>query len=125
VKPIPNNLFQLGRIILGSALLAKPDKVSKIWLGNNKSEPALTRGFAVRDIALGAATINAAQGPTNQYRLLLALGVAADLSDCLATAGSRAPKASKLLVTTMAAAATVNGLLLLKESYQQDPSLIP
>lgn len=67
-----------------------------------------------RDIALGAATI-VAEREGRGLAPLLAAGVMVDATDCLTTiaAGDRIPRKARVVSATVAALATLNGMLLL------------
>lgn len=117
VKPLPNTLFQLGRVALGAALVARPQITRGVW---KEEGQVLARGLGVRDIAIGAASIKAADSP-QYYRVMLALGVLVDSVDCAASYKSGASRVSYII----AGIAVINGLLLLKESRQADPMLLP
>lgn len=127
MAPLSNPIFQTGRIALGAGLWAAPRLASRAWLKDSASTRVALRGLGVRDVALGIATLKAEGENQDTYRTLLALGVIADLTDCLATANQKNPssKIGKSLVVTLAGAAAVNGLLLIKESRTPDPLLVP
>lgn len=124
---LSNPILQAGRIALGAGLWVAPQITSRVWLRDSQSTRVALRGLGVRDVALGFATIKAQGGNQNTYRALLMLGMLADLTDCVATATNKQP-ASRLgqaLVVTLAGAAALNGVLLIKESLKPDPLLIP
>lgn|SRR5690348_9646987 len=74
----------LGRIAIGIGALASPDLASKVFRldgANNPQLPYMTRMFASREIALGAATL-ASKGTAR--RTMVALGIAVDGADAYA-----------------------------------------
>ena len=54
-------LLAAGRVVLGTAIMIAPERVSGRWLGEeNAAHPVvadLARGLAARDIALGVAAL--------------------------------------------------------------------
>ena len=80
----------------------------------------MARAFGARDIALGAATI-AAQREGRGLAPLLAAGVMVDATDCLATiaAGDKIPRQARVVSATVAALATLNGVLLLSREMRR------
>jgi hypothetical protein len=105
---------------IGSAFVVDPARAGERWVGPGQAVAdggVMARAFGVRDLALGAATI-AAQAHGGGYRTLLALGVLCDAVDCAATvaAGDRIPPQARQVTAAVAAAAAVNGLLLLARS---------
>lgn len=124
MKPLPNWAFQAGRAVNGTVLLIAPERKIQPWL---QAQKLTGRALGIRDIILATATTKAEASSIKEYRLLLAIGIAADLSDCLILASRYRSRRHKrtLAGSGLAGLATVNGLLLLRESYQPDPSLIP
>ncbi|MFM9023376.1 MAG: hypothetical protein ACKOK7_06505, partial [Solirubrobacterales bacterium] len=87
------------------------------WVGEGVAGAdggVMGRAFGVRDFALGTATL-AAQARGGGYRTLLALGIACDAVDFAATlmAGDRIPPRARQVTAAVAAAAALNGVLLL------------
>lgn len=117
VPAVPNILFQAGRIAIGLAFVADPERAGERWVGPGLAGAdggVLGRAFGVRDFALGSATL-AAQARGNGYRTLLTLGIACDAVDLAATlmAGDRIPARARQVSAAVAAGAVVNGALLL------------
>ena len=117
VSPVPNFLFQAGRVAIGTGFVVDPDRAGAGWVGPGQAVAdggVMARAFGVRDVALGVATI-AAKSHRSGYRTLLALGVLCDAVDCAATvaAGDRIPPEARKVTAAVAAAAALNGLLLL------------
>lgn len=120
VPAVPNALFQAGRIAIGAAFVVDPDRAGERWVGPGQAVSdggVLARAFGVRDVALGAATI-AAQAHGGGYRTLLVLGILCDAVDCAATvaAADRIPPQARQTSAAIAAAAALNGVLLLARS---------
>ena len=120
VPAIPNALFQAGRVAIGLAFVADPERAGERWVGPGVAGAdggVMGRAFGVRDFALGTATL-AAQARGGGYRTLLALGIACDAVDFAATlvAGDRIPPRARQVTAAVAAAAAVNGVLLLAAS---------
>ncbi|MFM8560906.1 MAG: hypothetical protein ACKOB9_02260 [Solirubrobacterales bacterium] len=117
VPAVPNVLFQTGRIAIGLAFVADPERAGERWVGEGVAGAdggVMGRAFGVRDFALGTATL-AAQARGDGYRPLLALGIACDAVDLVATlmAGDRIPPRARQVTAAVAAAAALNGVLLL------------
>lgn len=117
VPAVPNVLFQTGRIAIGLAFVADPERAGERWVGEGVAGAdggVMGRAFGVRDFALGTATL-AAQARGDGYRPLLALGIACDAVDFAATlmAGDRIPPRARQVTAAVAAAAALNGVLLL------------
>ncbi len=117
IPAVPNPLFQAGRIAIGGAFVADPQRAGERWVGPDASAVdggVIGRAFGARDVALGVATV-AAQSHGGGYRTLLAVGVFCDAIDCGATllAGDRIPDRARVLTAAVAAGAALNGLLLL------------
>ena len=123
VPALPNVLFQAGRIAIGAAFVADPERAGERWVGEGVAGAdggVLGRAFGVRDFAIGAATL-AAQARGDGYRTLLALGIACDAVDLAATllAGDRIPPRARQVTAAVAAGAVLNGGLLLAASYRR------
>lgn len=84
--------MSVGRIALGAAVLAAPERVTAHWLGEeNAHAPAvadLARGLAARDIALGVAGLATLERP-RAGAAVLAMTAFADATDAAATAIAR------------------------------------
>jgi hypothetical protein len=100
-------LIALGRIGLGAAVLAAPEKVTSRWLGeDNAALPAvgdLARGLAARDIALGAATLLTLDDPVVGPRVQAGCALA-DGADVLGTIIARRHLPTKGMLGTVAIA---------------------
>src|SRR4051812_5890650 len=109
-----------GRIVLGTAMVAKPPLVASGWAGRDAVRPGgqvLTRALGARDAALGAATIAAMRGGQPLRPLVLA-GIACDATDLLATHAARSnlPRAAAPMIYALAGAALVVGAANLTDS---------
>lgn len=103
-----------ARIVLGTVAVTKPAEGTRIFRLDSSANPQLpfmTRLFASREIALGAATL-LANGPAQ--RQLVAVGVAVDVVDALAAyvAGSdrSVSRPTALMLGAPAVLATVAGV---------------
>jgi hypothetical protein len=103
-----------ARILLGTVALAAPAEGSKLFrldAAGNPQLPYMTRLFASREIALGAATL-VARGPAQ--RQLVAAGVAVDTADALAAFGAgrdrSVSRVTALLLAAPAVAAAASGV---------------
>ncbi len=117
---VPNTLFQIGRIVIGTAFVVAPAKAGDGWVGEAAVADGgvMARAFGGRDIALGIATI-AAASDRRLFTTLLATGVMVDAIDCAATvaAGDRIPQQARTVSGALAAGAALNGIgLLLRAS---------
>lgn len=88
-------VLNAGRIAVGLAHLVAPAQVGAQWFGRRAAADPATqvaiRAMAIREIALGAATIGTLQATGTSgkgFKVLAALGVAADVVDAAATAGA-------------------------------------
>jgi hypothetical protein len=108
-------LIAVGRVVLGAAVLAAPERVTARWLGaENASLPAvgdLARGLAARDIALGLAALYTLDDPLVGPRIQVGCALA-DGADVLGTVLARRhlPAAGALGTIAVAGAATIAGL---------------
>lgn len=95
-----------ARILVGTVALATPNEASKLFrldAAGNPQLPYMTRLFASREIALGAATL-LARGPAQ--RQLIAAGIAVDAADAVAAlAAGRDGSVSRLTALLLAAPA--------------------
>lgn len=108
--------LNVGRAVVGGALLAAPARAGAAWLGPEaqlESTQVMTRAMAARDLGLGLGTLVALRGGGGARPWLLA-GVLADAADLAATlaAGSALPPAGRNATALVAATATVAGLAL-------------
>jgi hypothetical protein len=109
-----------GRVAVGVAFLLAPTKVGRSWFGEAAGTPGgrlAVRTFAIREIALGAATVGTVRatgtGGTG-FRVLAGLGLAVDLVDTAATlAAWRALPATGRATVGIAAAAAAAGVSML------------
>jgi hypothetical protein len=108
-------LLAAGRIALGAAVLAAPEKLTARWLGEESSRiPAvadLARGLAARDIALGIAVLQTLDDRVVGPRLQAACAFA-DGADTLATviARNHLPRKGAIGTVAIAGASAVAGL---------------
>jgi len=108
-------LIAAGRVVLGAAVLAAPERVTARWLGaDNAALPAvgdLARGLAARDIALGLAALYTLEDPIVGPRIQVGCALA-DGADVLGTVIARRhlPTAGMLGTVVIAGAAAVAGL---------------
>ena len=96
-----------GRLALGVAVLAAPEKVTARWLGTHASHPAvryLARSLGVRDVALGVLALQTLDDPELGPRAQAACAVV-DSVDALATLAVR----SELPAAGIAGVAVVAG----------------
>jgi hypothetical protein len=110
----------VGRIVLGAALVARPQSATSMWVGRDGSRPGgqvLARALGARDTALGAGTLAAVRGgqPTTPWVLA---GLLSDATDLLAThaARERLPRGAAPLIYLLAGGALVAGLANLADS---------
>ncbi|HET6831321.1 MAG TPA: hypothetical protein VFH44_08240 [Solirubrobacterales bacterium] len=98
--------FAAGRAAFGAALIARPERVGRGWLGEVVDQPATQvaiRGLGARDLALsGGALVAAAQG-TGIREWLLAT-VASDLADITATVAAHDSLTPRAVTGTVALA---------------------
>ena len=85
-------LLAAGRVVLGTAIMIAPERVSGRWLGEeNAAHPVvadLARGLAARDIALGVAALATLGDPVAGGRVQAGCA-AADSVDVIATLMAR------------------------------------
>lgn len=98
----------------GAGALGRPRFVSRILSGGNRdqdrSQVLLVRAFAIRDLALGVATMGALRGRSPQAPQLLLFGALCDFADAVLIA--RHPfmaRRPRLLTTATAAVAAAAG----------------
>ncbi len=105
----------VGRVAVGASLIALPGVAGRQWIGDaaaDRRTKAIIRAFGVRDLALGAGTLQALD--TGQpARSWVVLGAVSDVVDLAATAiAIRAIGPRRALpVMLVAAGAAVGGLL--------------
>ena len=109
-------LTGVGRIALGSAILAAPVALTARWLGDGAEDPLvidLARGMAARDIALGVATLLTLDDSARAAKMQLACA-AVDATDAVATLLARRalPPGGAAAASAMAGAASAVSLTL-------------
>jgi hypothetical protein len=108
-------LLAAGRVALGTAVLAAPERVMSHWLGGENARLGgvkdLGRGLAARDIAMGIAVIQTLDDPVVGPRVQLACAFA-DGIDALATVIERdsLPGIAVLGTAVIAGGSAVAGL---------------
>lgn len=83
--------FAVGRAAFGAALIARPERVGRGWLGEVVDQPATQaaiRGLGARDLTLSAGALAAVARGTGVRAWLLA-AVASDLADIAAAVAAR------------------------------------
>jgi len=83
-------LLAWSRIGIGAAGALMPSTLARLWMGRHQASfptNMITRGLAVRDIALGAGILTALDGDGRVKPWLMA-SAAADASDAAGTLGS-------------------------------------
>lgn len=112
-------IIAAGRIAIGAGLLAKPDLITRSWVGpEDGSRPGtllLASGLGARDIALGAGVLSGIAGGTAKPWLLGS--AAADLADLVSTlrhAGSL-PKTSVIGTIAVAGGSAALGAWLVTQ----------
>jgi hypothetical protein len=107
--------LNLGRAVVGAALLAAPTRAGAAWVGPEAALPStgvMTRAMGARDLGLGLGTLAALRG--GDARGWLLAGVLADAADLGATlaAGRALPPAGRNGAAVVAASAVAGGLAL-------------
>jgi len=106
----------IGRIVVGTALVAAPALAARTWVGDQADTPGakvLARALGVRDLALGLGVVLAMKNDA-PVRGWLEGAALADLVDFGATAaaGSGIPQASRAGVMAVAALSAVQCALI-------------
>ena len=106
-------LLAAGRVALGAAVLAAPERVTARWLGAHAAHPAvryLALSLGARDLALGALALATLDDPVLGPRVHAA-AAAVDAVDALATVSARSdlPVAGALGTVAVASAAAGAG----------------
>lgn len=111
--------YGLARVGFGVFATSKPEKLGRTWIGADADRPGtgvILRALGLRDIALGAGTVEAArQGRASGW---LAVSMLSDLGDVAATLTGRDGIDQRGVVLTSAVAgagALTAGILLLAE----------
>src|SRR5204863_4732721 len=104
----------LARVAFGAAMLAKPEEISRGWIGRRAASyggtQAVTRACGARDLSLGAGALSALASGQDARDWVLA-GAFADAADLVATvAGEDIPVTGRLLIFGMAGAAIAGSL---------------
>lgn len=84
-------LIAVGRVLFGIALVARPEQVSKRWLGGSASTAGTqtaVRGLGIRDTILGLITLHTLSHPQIGPRWVATCAVG-DAVDLLATVAAR------------------------------------
>lgn len=108
-------MLAAGRVVVGGMLTIAPGQVGKLWVGEGAGSPAAKlalRATGIRDLALGAGTLNAlATGEPPRPWVLLSL--ASDAVDVVATALAvkQIPWSRAVPAIAVASAAAVVGAL--------------
>jgi hypothetical protein len=82
----------LGRVALGVAVLAAPERVTTRWLGRHARHPAvryLAHSLGIRDVALGALALASLRDDGGSAAQVQAACAAADAVDAVATVAAR------------------------------------
>lgn len=100
-----------GRVALGAAVLATPEKVTARWLGSHARHPIvryLARSLGVRDLVLGVLALQTLDDPRIGPRVQAACAVA-DSVDALATLAVRSDMPAAGMIGTVAVAGAAAG----------------
>lgn len=104
------------RLGIGVGLVAAPRMLTRAWIGADSGHAgpqAVARGLGIRDVALGAGLLAAADtGERRRWLLGALLADATDLSATLA-AGDRLPLRGRVLVSAAAAGGVAMGAVAL------------
>jgi hypothetical protein len=108
-------LVAAGRVGFGLALIASPERLTGLWLGDDAGRAGtqvVTRGLGARDLALGAGALAARE---SELRPWVAGALLADSADLVATvvAGGSLPLRGRLLVAVIASGGAVLGAIAL------------
>jgi len=110
-------LIAAGRVALGTAVLAAPERVMSRWLGADNARHGgvknLGRGLAARDIGLGLAVLQTLDDPVVGPRVQLAVAFA-DAADAFSTLMERdsLPPVGALGTVAIAGGTAIAGLYL-------------
>jgi len=115
--------FGAARLAFGVVAGAWPEKIGRTWIGDEAGSPptkVILRALGVRDVALGAGTVEAAL--RDDAVVWLAVSVLADIGDVTATLTSRKslPRDGVLTTTFLAGSAAVAGGVLLALELNRD-----
>jgi hypothetical protein len=106
--------LNLGRVVLGTGLIARPRSATSMWVGRDGHRPGgqvLARALGARDAALGAGTLVALRSGQPLLPWVVG-GLFCDATDLLAThaARERLPRGAAPLIYLLAGGALVAGL---------------
>lgn len=110
-------LIATGRVALGAAVLAAPERVMSHWLGEDNARHGgvkdLGRGLAARDIGLGLAVLQTIDDPVVGPRIQVAVALA-DAADAISTLLERdsLPAVGVLGTVAIAGGSAIAGLYL-------------
>jgi hypothetical protein len=109
--------MSIGRVVLGAALVARPEMATSAWIGKQAGKPAgrlLSRALGARDVGIGMGVLSAYAGGA-PARGWLAAGLIADATDLTATVLERdgLPGTAVPVVGPLAAVGVVLGLVAL------------
>ena len=112
--------LNVGRAVVGGALLAAPARAGAAWVGPEAALPStgvMTRAMGARDLGLALGTLGALRSGRRDGggpRTWLLAGVLADAADLAATlaAGRSLPPAGRNGTAVVAVTATATGLAL-------------
>jgi hypothetical protein len=112
-------IIAAGRVVIGAALVAKPELVTTRWVGEAEGTRVgarvLAGGLGARDAALGLGTLSGIAGGTAKPWLIGS--AAADLTDLVTAVRSanELPKAALAGTVAMAGGAAAVGIWLLTQ----------
>ena len=104
-------ILAAGRVGYGAGLVLAPRAFARVWVGSRSRDPrtqVVIRAMGIRDLALGAGTLQALTGSGDAQPWLAAQG-ASDLVDLLATAsaGGALPLTTRVGVGAVAAGSAI------------------
>lgn len=116
IQRVLNIGFGAARVGFGVVAGAYPEKIGRTWIGESAASPqsgVILRALGVRDLALGAGTVEAAL--RDDATVWLAVSTLADLGDVAATLLARKdlPRAGVITTTFLAGSAAITGAALL------------
>jgi hypothetical protein len=109
-------LIAAGRVVIGAALVAKPEMITKHWVGSAEGGRLGTRtmaaGLGIRDVVIGAGVLSSLGG--DSAKTWLVGSALADSGDLVATLRSRneLPKMAVAGTVAMAGGAAAVGFWL-------------
>jgi hypothetical protein len=107
----------IGRIALGLGLFLAPRRLTRTWLGDEaegRLVPAVVRGLAARDVAIGVGTLVALRGDelTPEADRWLEAAIVGDLGDAAGTLLTGRLDRDRAVVVAIAGSAAVAGGLI-------------